>query len=290
MVAQKYRVFNPLTQKIEMRDTAPLKVLYYCFPGGKHKVLTVSYDDGRSQDRRLVELFNEYGIKGTFNINGMLTQNDRIPFEEYRELYRGHEVACHTAQHPTIRRSPDESVICQVMEDRRILEHIMGYPVRGMAYPNGSCDRHIAGLMKDCGIAYGRTVVSSHGFDMPEDFLLWNPTAHHTDPELPQLTDDFVKLYKKQYTYMFYLWGHSYEFDTDNNWEVIENFCRKAGRKDDIWYATNIEIVDYMDAVNRLQVGVNGDFAYNPGARSVWLAVNDDTFIECRPGEITPLE
>ena len=167
MTPQKFRVFNPITQEIETRDTTPLKVIYYCFPGGKHKVLTMSYDDGRSQDRRLVELFNEYGIKGTFNINGTLTQDERIPFEEFRELYKGHEIACHTAQHPTIRRSPNESIVQQVMEDRRILEHVMGYPVRGMAYPNGSCDNRIAELMKACGIAYGRTVVSSHSFEIP---------------------------------------------------------------------------------------------------------------------------
>ena len=50
-----------------------LRVIYTCFPGGKHKVLTFSYDDGRQEDRRLVEIFNRYGMKGTFNINGLLT-------------------------------------------------------------------------------------------------------------------------------------------------------------------------------------------------------------------------
>ena len=54
-----------------MNYTEP-KVIYTCFPGGKHKVLTMSYDDGRLEDRRLVELFNRYGIRGTFNLNGRL--------------------------------------------------------------------------------------------------------------------------------------------------------------------------------------------------------------------------
>lgn len=52
-----------------MNYTEP-KVIYTCFPGGKHNVLTMSYDDGRLEDRRLVELFNRYGIRGTFNLNG----------------------------------------------------------------------------------------------------------------------------------------------------------------------------------------------------------------------------
>ena len=46
-----------------------LKNIYTCFPGGKHKVLTMSYDDGRDSDVRLVGIFNQYGIKGTFHLN-----------------------------------------------------------------------------------------------------------------------------------------------------------------------------------------------------------------------------
>ena len=72
-----------------------IKKIYACFPGGKHKVLTMSYDDGKHEDRRLVELFNRYGIKGTFNVNSGLEGDPvRIPQAEYRELYKGHEIAC----------------------------------------------------------------------------------------------------------------------------------------------------------------------------------------------------
>ena len=46
--------------------------IYCCFPGGKHKALTLSYDDGRTQDRRLVDIFNRNGIKGTFHLNSGL--------------------------------------------------------------------------------------------------------------------------------------------------------------------------------------------------------------------------
>lgn len=33
------------------------------------KMLTFSYDDGIYQDERLVEIFNKYGMKATFNLN-----------------------------------------------------------------------------------------------------------------------------------------------------------------------------------------------------------------------------
>ncbi|MBQ7306808.1 MAG: polysaccharide deacetylase family protein, partial [Clostridia bacterium] len=92
-----------------------LPVIYTCFPGGKHKVLTMSYDDGRQEDYRLVELFNKHGIKGTFNLNAGIDWDDkRVPFSDYKTLYEGHEVACHTYTHPTIARCPLEQVAQQI--------------------------------------------------------------------------------------------------------------------------------------------------------------------------------
>lgn len=80
--------------------------IYTCFPHGKTKALTMSYDDGRLQDERLVGIFNRCGLRGTFNLNYGIMQNDRtrIPAERVKELYAGHEVATHTLTHPTIGR------------------------------------------------------------------------------------------------------------------------------------------------------------------------------------------
>ena len=36
---------------------------------GKNKAVTFSYDDGIEQDKRLVDIFNTYGLKCTFNLN-----------------------------------------------------------------------------------------------------------------------------------------------------------------------------------------------------------------------------
>ena len=73
---------------------------------------------------------------------------------------------------------------------------------------------------------------------------------------------------------MMYVWGHSYEFERDNNWELIENFCKMMSDKDDIWYATNIEIVDYFEAFKRLEFTVNLDYVYNPTVTDVWITIN----------------
>lgn len=268
-------------------NQADLHIIYTCFPEGKHKVLTMSYDDGRQEDKRLVALFNEYGIKGTFHVNAGLTVNDRIPMSEYKELYKGHEVSCHTFQHPTIARCPMEQIAQQVIEDRKELESIMGYPVRGLSYPNGSYNAEIANMLPNLGIRYSRTVTSTKGFAMSENFLTWNPTCHHNE-NLQELGQEFVDLHKTQYLYLMYVWGHSYEYTRDDNWSVMENFCKLVAHKEDIWYATNIQIVDYMEAAKRMQYSAKGDFVYNPSVQSVWVEV-DKRKVEARSGEITKL-
>ncbi len=278
-----------------MAKAHKLRNIYTTFPEGKHKVLTLSYDDGKIPDRRLVEIFNEHGLKGTFNVNsGLLNRkfkndyDERIPASEYKKLYKGHEIACHTVLHPTIARSPKEQMILQIIEDRRALEEVMGYTVRGFAYPNGSVSEEVVDALEACGIQHARTVVSTRSFDMPVDFLRWNPTCHHGDPAFEDLYKDFIKLHKRQYLYMLYVWGHSYEFVKEDNWNIIEKFSKKIENKSDIWYATNIEIVDYLDRANRLQVTVNGDFAYNPSAESVWIEV-EKKIIELKGGAFTEL-
>ena len=240
--------------------------IYICFPGGRHKVLTMSYDDGKTEDRRLVEIFNKYGIRGTFNLNsGLLDDPRRIPACEYRDLYAGHEIACHTYTHPTIARSPITEVVRQILRDRMELEDIVGAPVRGLAYPNGSYSGEIMELLPKLGIRYARVVPTTGEFGMPENFLAWHGTCHHNG-NLLELGERFRELYKTQYLYMMYVWGHSYEFTNNDNWNVIERFCALMGGREDIWYATNIEIVDYLDAASRLQFTASGDRAYNPNA------------------------
>ena len=96
-----------------------------------------------------------------------------------RTLYEGHEVACHTVTHPTIARCPLPEVAEEVLADRRALEALVGYPVRGLAYPNGSLSEEITRLLPGLGIEYGRVVGSSDSFALPENLMSWQATCHH---------------------------------------------------------------------------------------------------------------
>ena len=266
--------------------------VYICFPEGKAKALTMSYDDGKVQDERLVEIFNRYGIKGTFNINYGIMEKDpaRIKKERVAKLYSGHEVATHTLTHPTIARCPLTEAAAEILEDRQGLEELLGKPVRGHAYPNGSYSEDIKQLFGQLGIAYGRVVEAVADYELPRDPMEWHPTCHHNDPELMKKAEYFANFSKRQYLKLMYVWGHSFEFDHNDNWEVIEEFCRYMGGREDIWYAANIEIIDYMAAAHRLQFTADNTKVYNPSALSVWIQIGDKAYAEIKGGSLVDLE
>jgi peptidoglycan/xylan/chitin deacetylase (PgdA/CDA1 family) len=215
------------------------------------KALTLSYDDGVEQDRRLVEILNRYNIKAAFNLNsgiqtganGFVKQDipvRRMNVRGLRELYAGHEIAVHSLTHPHLENLDEETVRNELEQDKLNLERIFGSPVYGMAYPFGIYNDLVVKTAGASGFRYARGVQSTCSFDIPVDLLTYQPTCKHTDPPLMELAEQFIKL-KPAVPQVFYLWGHSYEFDTDRNWQVIEEFCRLMANREDIFYATNAQ-------------------------------------------------
>ena len=257
---------------------------------GKSKVLTLSYDDGVVQDIRLIQILDKHGIKGTFNINSGLyipedTQRERyygrMKLSEALALYKDspHEVAVHSLTHPFLEKLKMPEVLVEILEDRKNIESQYCTIARGMAYPFGSYSDMVVDALKACGICYSRTVESTEKFNFPENWLTLHPTCHHKNPKLMALARRFVEE-KPRYTaqnWMFYVWGHSYEFDNDANWDIIEKFAAYTGRKDDIWYATNIEIFDYVKAYEALRVSVDESIVYNPTDIDVWFYHKKET-------------
>ncbi len=254
-----------------------------CYPGGKKYILTMSYDDGVIADRRLVEIFNRYGIKGTFHVNSALTDRPgRIPLSEYASLYAGHEISCHSRTHPHLEILSDYDLTEEILGDRKTLEAVAGYPVYGMSYPYGAYDSRVLDALRRCGIVYSRTTQATRNFTIPENFLTWHPTCHHGD--CLELAESFFNLMERKFVRpLFYVWGHSYEFDNANNWDLIERFCDKMAGKEQIWYATNLEIYRYIQAQNALVFTAEQTMVYNPSAISVWLNV-DGEGVEIAPG------
>lgn len=256
------------------------------FPGGKRKAVTLSYDDGVIHDRRLVEILNRHGVKASFHLNsGFLGDDGKLAAAEIQELFRGHEISAHSVSHPNLDLLPIESLAWQMLEDRRALEALAGYPVRGMSYPNGGYNAELARKLPGFGIEYARTTRSHGGFHLPEDLLQWHPTCHHKD-NLLKRTEDFIKVPPWRGMPLLYVWGHSYEFDQENNWDLIECFAEQIGEaSDSVWFATNIEIADYLRALRQLRVSVDGSLVQNLSHLPVWISAAGEPY-EIAPGAL----
>ena len=78
------------------------------------------------------------------------------------------------------------------------------------------------------------------------------------------LADEFLSLTPKFQSKLFYIWGHSYEFDVDSNWELIEAFTEKMANKEDIWHCTNMELYQACLDHARLEGSADEMHIYNP--------------------------
>ena len=277
-----------------------MAILNLRFPEGKNKVLTLSYDDGQVHDIRLAETLSKFGIKATFNINsGYWTSEDtvrekpegKLKLSEAKRIHSmGHEIAVHGLTHASLWRISPTEAVYEIMEDRKNLEREFGVIVRGMAYPNGqpfgNYNDEVLSILKQCGICYARTTVATESYIRnfpPRNWLELPTTCHHNHPKLMELAESFVNtepVYDQNY--VFYLWGHSFEFYWQNNWEVIEKFAELTGNRPDVWYATNIELYDYVKAFERLQRSADGELIHNPTTTKLWVRVNyrEDLMIE----------
>lgn len=264
--------------------TQMYKEKYMRFPGGRAKAVTFSYDDGVKADRRLVEIFNANGVKGTFNLNSLLFDcevwHDRMNEENTYSAFcnQPHEIALHGARHIFMNKVPLPEAVNEIVQNRLYLEQKFNRIVRGMAYAYNGYTEDILSVLPALGVAYARTTEATHSFALPQNFLKWHPTCHHTDPDFEYLAEQFLEgsplnEFKHRESWLFFVWGHSYEFDDDENWQLIEKLAAALKDRDDVWKATNIEIYEYVQAYNSLVFSIDGERVYNPSSQPVWIEI-----------------
>lgn len=272
------------------------------FPGGCLRCFTLSYDDGVNQDRHLAELFRHYGLKCSFNLNSALLgvseiwpnggkplDVSKIQPEELQSVYATHEICGHGLYHSSLESIGAPLAMYEIVEDKRRLEALAGKPLKVFAYPYGRYDSRVVEQLRLAGYQGARTVNSTHDFRIPDDFLTWDPTCHHADPMLMELAERFVDDREdgaaKTAPKLFYVWGHAYELDRDDNWAVMDELAMYLYQyRDKIWFATNGEIIDYVNAYRRLETSTDGSFLYNPSALDVTIRTNG-TFVTIPAGQ-----
>lgn len=255
------------------------------FPQGKQKAFTLSYDDGVVADKRLISYLDKHKALCTFNLNsGLFDSRGRHNSMMEQECFEAfaatpHEIALHGHRHLFLTKVPVHQGIAEIMLNRQYLESKYNRIVDGMAYAFGAFNEEIKHYLALCDVKYSRTTHSTGNFELPTDFLQWNPTCHHNDERLMTFVQQFVhsnpaEEYKHRESLLFYVWGHSYEFDDNDNWHVMDRLLEKVCGRDDVWYATNGQIYRYVTAYNSLVWSVDDVCVYNPSAVDLWVERN----------------
>ena len=285
-----------------------MRYVFMRFPEGKGKCVTLSYDDARKSDIRFSDMLQKYGLKCTFNVTGekFRSPKDNLTADEIKKyiIDRGHEVALHNYNHRASGYLRSIEGIREVLDNRTELEQEFDMIIRGMAYPDNGIHifsnpdytyEKIKNYLTELDVAYARNTATDNGFDLPNDWHNWKPTAHHDRENVFELIDQFLKIDLSENMYiasrrsrLFYLWGHSFEFDNKNNWDHGEEVMKKLSGHDDIWYATNIEIYDYVQAYNSLIYSADGTRIYNPTLKTIWLDIDKKVY-EIKSGETLKL-
>ena len=240
----------------------------FAYPGGKHKALVLSYDDGTIQDIELAQLFDKHNLVGTFNLNSgylgvtrgwPLPDGDTV-YQEYiskdtlLSVYKNHEIAAHGELHKNFTDISAAEVLQEVNADLEVLTNATNREIISLAYPFGNTSEEVAKVVSSTGIINGRTVADTYTFALPEDYMIWDPTCH--DSKVLDHLDEFLDL-KSETLSLFYVWGHSWEFGDQQRWDNMVEFCEKIGDSEDVWSVGNGELTQYLQAIESVELKSN---------------------------------
>ena len=226
------------------------------------KYFTLSFDDGITQDLRIMEICRKHDFTGiTFNINSGLcgenwewvadmigrpgTLHQRLTEKELKAgAYDGFDVAVHGYKHSSAKAFDNDplGLWFEFERDALKIKKLTGtYPV-GMAYPGGDTEfteESKENLKKYTTIKYARGTTSTYGFDFPEDYMEWEPTCSVLDDRLFELAEEFLK--DDGENKLFYVWGHGYELDAFEKYEALEKLIAMMSEADDVVCISNTD-------------------------------------------------
>lgn len=273
-----------------------MKSIQKLYPGGKAKAFNVTYDDGVVQDIPFVQLLNRYGLKGTFHLNSRLMEQGftwvhpcglpirRLSPEQAMGLYRGHEIASHTATHPYMEHLSDAALWDELMTDKRNLERWFGQEVQGFAVPFDFYNDRIEACVKACGFTYARISEESRSFAPQKDYYRWRSGMFHLSHDLQDFVTAFLATGKE--LAFCQIVGHSYDLDTENRWELMEDIFRAIRQADDVLPMTAIELIRYLQAMETAQI--TEDAIVNPSDQDLWFRIHN-TVVEVKAHQCLPL-
>ncbi len=279
---------KPLKNSIELTplQSGDMSLITKTYPGFVQKAVTLSYDDGADSDVTFInDYLNKYGLKATFNIQTNWFDNkNENQINEYISRYDGHEIANHTNSHPEWGSVSTEGTVGSAEETRaemkiaqdKILLYSKTVPKGGAWSFDGPCsltyyEDALKGL-EELGIKYIRRSGGSGRYELPENWLKLKSTCHHD--AMASYSKDYIDLVPprsldtREALKMFYVWGHSWEFVPGNKgkvkWNDLEGLLKPFADKTKYWQATNIDLCEYVQAMDKAEIDTVNCTIFNP--------------------------
>lgn len=220
--------------------------------------------------RRLTELIRKYGIRAMFHLpSAYIGRNGHVTANETPSLYRDFEVS-----HAMINQMPFQQRVQEVWEDllawgHRRLPGSLAFLSLWRIHPTASA------IANPSGHSYARTTQST----TLRTARPGNPVYLERHLPLHRAFAVFrVSLLKKHPgNVLLYVWGNSFEFEREHNWDLIQEFCKRMQDLPEIWYATYIEVADYCTARKRIVISAGGAVIQNLSYQDILLSVNGQT-------------
>ena len=211
------------------------------------KYFVFAIDDGTIYDTKVIEIFNKYKIRATFNLNSGLQDfvwyKENLPVRrldlyKYKDIYNNHEVASHSLTHPYLTSLSDEDVYREVKEDVDNIERIFERKVTSFSFPFDYFDERTISIIKSIGITHIILPEIDDSFSLPCDTFHIKVTSWNIDDALTK----FERFIKDKDAEIFIYLSHSYDYEFDHSYDKLEKLCQLVKSQKDIKIITINEI------------------------------------------------
>jgi peptidoglycan/xylan/chitin deacetylase (PgdA/CDA1 family) len=162
-------------------------------------VVSLTFDDGYSDQLEAADIMDEHGVKGTFYVpSGLIGKQDGAGEQAPAHMTsaqlvslqdRGHEVGGHTVTHADLTQLDADEARRQICDDRVALTDL-GLRVTSFAYPYAAVNEQAEQIAEECGYNSARGLGAILSPDLPgvDDHCSDCPAAETIPPDDPYHT------------------------------------------------------------------------------------------------------
>lgn len=228
--------------------------------------VTISLDDGHTDDLRALEVMARHGLRGTVYVAFNHPRTPQIEDAGIRALHAaGIEIGSHTMSHKVLTQVAPDTLDFELGESRRRLEDMTGAAVVSLSYPLGYRNAAVVAATRRAGYRLGRTQAMLRTTPAPDPMatpitldvtplgamamlkgqlreanaaglVAWSAAGLATDPD--RLFDALMARADRP-DGVFHLYARSWEVTRHGLWDRFERFCARLGAWPGARHTTN---------------------------------------------------